>query len=801
MTELIKTRGEKEMIIKACRMINRADPKTMKILRMMNLNNLRLIEKSSRNTKDPNPVSATMIVMGTKYPITVDSERMRELNVPEEMIATTREGRDDTHMHGRIRCKKELIDWWIEHSPRPTPEDQKLVNFMYSNCREEARRYYSIKWRDASIKFGPVNLSRAKIATRSPQLRVPRPLREDIVTQILLPEFVTHYIEIEPALKESILELAGGSLEVRMALVNQIRILLNMMDERVRTLPIIPNCSLQTNTLKHALVHSNLLVENVDVILREPETYKYSMILLARCLYSASSIQPRELIKDACKRITFNKIPIMDLLNASFNTENDEIKWLRALNGLPVTTEHVINGVTYSPHPGRNSIILNKNPNGVEFKSYVEIETVSFKKGGLRGFFTHCASSTYHLTSNYTDRKELANLLAEVAVYTRWRFLITRGNSMRQLKDKIRRKVRESPWEYLAIKREEWYKISNRNMITSFLEINQNVEYNTSIYEKTTVGEAGEIINVQTNNKFNVMIPNNPNIVLPEEFIIGTSVLDDFLPFRRWVRAKIMFYLRHKSTLKEKINQGVFDWENRQAIVHLKHHSLEISLRCRALIKTCDFSTQYTRVCFYYLLSNSEPTQMKVSRKNIFELSTNLKIDLTLKEGIFRYNPTNCCYYLWNIRLSDQTEMPFEDIEKMGFKYGYRYIRPQDEYPLVSMQKIKGAEQTTPDGFKFRTKLNGRTIGLMRDYFLDSEILKTLQRNKQERREMTLEHMGARGSKRAGDDEQPSTSSYGGKRAREELWKSIAEEPVPGLLEGLDQDDSDDDLSLLFGQD
>lgn len=135
----------------------------------------------SKSTKDPNPVATTLSTMTQKYPLNIDKEKATRYSVPMHFLARRGERSiTDTHTHGRVLCKKVAVDWWVEQSPLPEKSTQAVIDLLFYACREDAKKYYSIKWK-GGIRFGPVNMERRTISTRDPMIKADRKTREKLI--------------------------------------------------------------------------------------------------------------------------------------------------------------------------------------------------------------------------------------------------------------------------------------------------------------------------------------------------------------------------------------------------------------------------------------------------------------------------------------------------------------------------------------------------------------------------------------------------------------------------------------------
>lgn len=96
---------EKEVIMKGVMAIIEAGSKAMEIIRSNKMSNLKTIERSSRSSKDPNPLATTMGLISTKYPLSIDKELAKKYNVPKSMFPSNSFGRKDFHKHNRVLAK------------------------------------------------------------------------------------------------------------------------------------------------------------------------------------------------------------------------------------------------------------------------------------------------------------------------------------------------------------------------------------------------------------------------------------------------------------------------------------------------------------------------------------------------------------------------------------------------------------------------------------------------------------------------------------------------------------------------
>lgn len=108
------------------------------------------MERSSKCTKDPNPLASTLAQMNTKFPLTINKEMATKYKVPTEYMPSAKRG--DTHKHDRIRSKKETVGWWISES-EILDEVEKRIDIMRRPTRKDVNSFYEIPWSQTIIRW------------------------------------------------------------------------------------------------------------------------------------------------------------------------------------------------------------------------------------------------------------------------------------------------------------------------------------------------------------------------------------------------------------------------------------------------------------------------------------------------------------------------------------------------------------------------------------------------------------------------------------------------------------------------
>lgn len=99
------------------------------------------------------------------------------------------------------------------------------------------------------MRFGPVLMSKELVSTRAPVAKVPKYLQESM----LLPDFVIRYEATSPEVEVILKEVVGNSLSSKISLMQQIRILMQHLDPKMRMQPVTIVASDETGVFRYAL--------------------------------------------------------------------------------------------------------------------------------------------------------------------------------------------------------------------------------------------------------------------------------------------------------------------------------------------------------------------------------------------------------------------------------------------------------------------------------------------------------------------------------------------------------------------
>lgn len=354
------------------------------------MNGLTIVERSSKCVKDPSPLTSTMVSLSRKFPLSIDREKALRYKVPENLMHKVEQKKtEDMHRHGRILCKKEVIDWWVDKSSLPSPSIIETINVLYKQQKEEVEEYFKINWFDSEIHFGNVVLNRENVATRVPIVNVSRDNRKAVVIQTLMPDLVVHYpMRLRHELVE-LKSLTNLSALAQISLSTQARLLLTSMDERRRWLPV-PTGHLEKHVqMKHAFIQissevkPNKLPELGKSMQRDRHLKSLGQVLI----HVAKTKKPaRHILKQAADSIQVHSITsLLDYLQQEKLEESTEVKWIKTLYNMRTGMDFT-NKQGFTTSPLRSSVrevkknLFRKARFPTSF--YIGRETINFKVYG-----------------------------------------------------------------------------------------------------------------------------------------------------------------------------------------------------------------------------------------------------------------------------------------------------------------------------------------------------------------------------------------------------------------------------------
>lgn len=416
----------------------------MRTLRMLNL---KFIDRASKCTKDPNPLGTTMWLMNSKYPIAINKVSAKKYKVPSEYICPGRSG-EDAHNHKLVLAKSEAIQWWMSQSEVPTEDNIKVSDILLKDSREECNKFYKINWGSSSIKWGQPVMERRVVRTKSPVFEVHQSLREPLLREILFPETTMPSQKIAKADIKQMREIMNLSLESKMTLSKQIRILINSMDNGERYLPVLPGSSQDTVSIKHCVNHTNFVLTNFQMEEgRNRSAYIEEIENIGLCCIFESKLSkiPIDEMKEILRVTTINGENSLTLIESVQQSQGIGTRWLKSLLSHSTTLERTYRKMTICPTPADGVQVDIFNTKNVQLKMNRISENNNFRFGDNRGTFVRSGTVIISISVNFTSLRDLKHTLATIGSYIGWEFQNTKGRTIAESEKEIYNRILESP--------------------------------------------------------------------------------------------------------------------------------------------------------------------------------------------------------------------------------------------------------------------------------------------------------------------------------------------------------------------
>lgn len=706
----------------------------IKILKNNTISNTRAIKRASRNLRDPNPLSSAMANMSLKFPISIDAEGASRYGVPAHLMSNI----EDHHQYGRVLCKREVVDWWVSKSELPDENTIDEIKALFRQHTQDVATYYSVKWNKSRITFGPVELERKAVATSTPVRKVPRDVRDEVLINALIPHLSTPFVRIDPEILKEVNDIKKKRLHSNMKLVSQVRIMRNSFDSRVRYLPSLPGSADLSGVMRHAICGANWRL-NVVIPAAPEKVSEMSQLVDIFCNAVHSALLKQIPDRDALVKIIdgtkINGYTVRQAFSICPHLTTESVLITKTLLGLPICMRSEFHKVNFFPHFSDVRVYTMQTKLKIPYKVYSGVERVSFKYDALRGSFSHDGESIYDISCNFTDRTELAHVLAAIAVYCRKNFQDATGRTFNECCENMFNVYRLEPWKVIGCRRSEWFKINHqptrRGELTICIEseIYQDGEEKCKLLQDLTISSLRRKQMIRPNNKPRD-VTFSPLITVP------THLLDDYLPPTQRLRRKILFYYNNPHQLESKIKANDYGWEN-QSIDKLMptEHKLKISSTARAVISRLFYEgkrdkSRNVKLAFLYCFAHSIPVEVGLSDLvTEFRITGDILIDFYMKKGILIFDDRRNNYTISGIPIG-RTQVLEHEIERFTFGLVPGYTLNSDldlSAPLVLLKTLIEERNTLTHGESRRIFINGREYTATRDEHIANQALRTIR--------------------------------------------------------------------------
>nr|APG77861.1 polymerase PB2 [Wuhan Mosquito Virus 4]APG77887.1 polymerase PB2 [Wuhan Mosquito Virus 4] len=721
--------ARKKRLLMIAKAIVQTSPGARKILRKVPICNLRQISKEAKNLKDPNPLMSTMNSVSQKYPISVDKRKAKLAGLPREFLHES-----DTHQSGRQLCKMEAIKWFIENGPQPTEGVAKSVGILFKYKESQVAEYHSWNWAAAKLYFGEQALERRWVQTRTPLVEISRAKKNIYVIAALFPENIVNWRSIDKGILDQIADLRSLTMDAKLPIINQIRLLSTMLDPVTRMLPILPELLEATYPIRHAFASPTHVIkvprrqgkEEVD----SDDIGETFGQVIAWLLHR--KVTPESILAEM-KDVKVNGVGARQIAMACRGSD----VWLntfRTLFEVPCPLQKEVRGCMFYPQQGNYSSRMERNTVGVKFYSYhgrEEVEAYYLKKS--YSFVRYGALLLSVKAPNRASRSEVVGFLARLAVFMKWGFSTSRETSIRLMEKETFNDVISKPWLFLSDRTHVVTKQQFDDAARLYLNVGPlefTAEQATSTPKMVSSYFTGTTINLAGGSKIQVGLPRKY-----PSFPLGTETRGYMMgffqtPLRR-LKTLIHFYLvpANYRTLIRSIHNNQFEWENegvRAATTGERKEAIHATARALLIRMTANPEFQDRRfiAMIYCFASGTDvvltPTQFVYCFQWAMTVSIDFRLNsgaVQLHEGLLKVNGEPVVLTPEEVRMT----------QLVHFAPGWRIIeKPETRVPMKPFSYL--CSNRAREGDVVKVSVYSRELFLMKDHHASGSKAATIQR-------------------------------------------------------------------------
>uniref|UniRef100_A0AAT9JA19 Polymerase PB2 n=1 Tax=Cryptocercus meridianus orthomyxovirus 2 TaxID=3133493 RepID=A0AAT9JA19_9ORTO len=714
----------KEVLLSLCKKIKEANRGSIDILRTQPVCNLKIVQRRAKNIKDPNPLSSMMSTISTKYPLSVDIERASKVGLPREFLYLK-----DAHQHGRVLCKLEAVDWYLNNSKAPTNDIKKAIDILFETKRNQVKFYYSFDWSRARISHGETYIQRSLINMQESSIKIPRNQKVEYIMACMMPQYILDYGQLNKDLLDDLKKIRDLNLLSKMTIQSQLRILMNTLDEKPRFVPCLVNASVEVNRIRHAFATNRYKIHVENISSRGRSSNKELLTKLGQSLWliiekGESLPKIHSYVRDA----SHEGRSIISCIENEPNLEGMFINYLMVFMGKSIIASSTIGNFTFTPINGKTVTHRMKGKNGVFFNTYQGIEMIQFKGRYVRGIFKHDGDIIMGINMTKSDAMGVKDAIMAIAEYCKIWFAKAQGKTLRILKRNVREMYNKEPWKLINLDRISWRKVTRQENI-GVLRFSEEVDQRQppKVYGKISKG------NIILENG-NILIIEKPfkAPMLPESLEIQGSAFNDYLPPRIRFSRKIEYYVHNHMRLRKCILDGIFTWENdsislgipsliRRKVALTAQHHLNLAINLDIDIHI---------LSFFYCFANTNPGFINTEETiTDFIWFSNYKMDFLMQTGGFRITDGEVMIFNSKLRSFEKEEMKaLTPCLLPGYKF---LIDPNENVEFKSPNYLIRMEKKIKQGSQFNISLYGKTFLVVRDKTANAALLKTISRNMQ----------------------------------------------------------------------
>lgn len=393
------------MLLNSVNIILKTKREAFKILMETPACNLDLIRRTATDIRDPNPLTSTMEQMCRKFPITAKKKQVEEYKIPIQLLSN----QTDNHNRDRILCKKEAVDWWVEEAPLPTEEQMKVIDVLYKFPRKEVSDYFGIDWRNGSLRYAPVMMSKEVVKTKAPLANIPKNIQKHLILQTLLPDSTVRYEATNPEFEETMREIVEANLSTKMSFLTQVHVILQHIDSKPRMQPMTYGSSDETGVFRYTMSQSRFAIRGITVPVnkRSNEMTQLLVKLSQACQAAVSLGFSVEDVQQSARVTTLDGILIPTLLHEWDDPQRVSLQYLFCILGHKVSMSSKLRNVMFYPCPTdvRVRVRSSTTKGGYHFGEYVGRETVNYSYEDVRGQFVRAGLNNGNINHNESLRR------------------------------------------------------------------------------------------------------------------------------------------------------------------------------------------------------------------------------------------------------------------------------------------------------------------------------------------------------------------------------------------------------------
>nr|QRW42587.1 MAG: polymerase PB2 [Guadeloupe mosquito quaranja-like virus 1]QRW42588.1 MAG: polymerase PB2 [Guadeloupe mosquito quaranja-like virus 1]QRW42589.1 MAG: polymerase PB2 [Guadeloupe mosquito quaranja-like virus 1]QRW42590.1 MAG: polymerase PB2 [Guadeloupe mosquito quaranja-like virus 1]UGO48656.1 MAG: polymerase PB2 [Palmetto orthomyxo-like virus] len=713
---------DKKGLLALAEKIISANQGTIDILKDTPVCNLKTVQRNAKNLKDPAPLQSMIAVIGTKYPLSVDSAKAAKHGIPLHFL-----DRDDAHQFGRRRCKLEAVPWFLENMATPDEGIKEAIDILFRAKKAEVQAHYSVPWRESRVRFGKTCLQRQLVPTQEVVFKVPHNQRVEYLMTALMPHLSIMYPSLDPTIVKELKVLSNLRLESKLTIQSQLRILLDLMDPKMRYMPALPEYPHSVNRVRYVYASGNHLILVPVTASRDKGIYTEILTLVGKvCWYLLNNKRSPEEIRAVLQCCTFRGVSLLVIVHEEVDTINMYLKLLFAVMGLPIYVEKVVRGYTFTPISGNMRQELTRNSAGTRYASYIGTEKVQVRGEGFIANVTRHEDVITRIVLQRCDFNIFLRALAAISVYIKIGFHTSKARSIRAMEEETFEGATKDPAKYLRMSREEiktaWKKDTGYRKIA----FEEYIEPTPKAQKYVTV--EGTTIHVKGGQDFNVQKPRIYPL-LPIEFRCQRSLLNDFMSPPVMLRSKIAYYV-HEGNFAEMMRRAQADdwnWLNEcimEGVEPTQRIQVAVNARYAFRVVMEQQGFRHYLAYLYCLCHYRVPIAGEVAQDIEFRFYNSLRLslylttpDATMVDGEFRIAGSVIARY---------EEGVFTSLIPI-FLRGYRLLENYDgPFKITSVPRAAELAPNLKPGSVLKVFLFGREYFLERDLFFELSVQRTI---------------------------------------------------------------------------